>query len=376
AAAGLIGVGVVLAGDEKPTPVPTKPAKAAPPMTPEVAPRPELPDWAKDEARRKAIVAAGRQQAGAEPAILIDALCVKVPSAFCEQCGLDDGPGTAGPWVLSQRESRMFTALLRAEPGKEVISRPQIIASNNQAAVFQVGQEVPYAVVEPPKDGGDPPVTKLESKSVGVTLRVTPRLSADGRSIRLHTEAQSTQLGAPVDLGRGVTSPVFHTQSSQATVVVPDAGTVVVRTGTTTTGTVVMLRDGTKQAGKKETIDELWVLTAHIVRAADEKPAAAPKPAPFSNGGVPQSKSELLPTFNPGQSFNANVGPTDVVRAFALTPAEVGANIERSLSKFDARWITSMQWQKVDQPVAAQFLNFQQQRSPMTAVQPVSTVKS
>ena len=54
---------------------------------------------------------------------------------------------------------------------------------------------------------------------------------------------------------------------------------VVLRTGTTTTVTVVMLRDGTRKAGKKETIDELWVLTAHIVRPADKKPAAAPKPA-------------------------------------------------------------------------------------------------
>ena len=53
---------------------------------------------------------------------------------------------------------------------------------------------------------------------------------------------------------------------------------------------------------------------------------------------------------------------TDAIRAFALDPATTGADIERSLSKFDARWITSMSWQKVDQPVAAQFLNFQQQR--------------
>jgi hypothetical protein len=119
----------------------------------------------------------------------------------------------------------------------------------------------------------------VEYKSVGVTLRVTPRISADGRSIQLRAEAQSTQLGAPVALGNGVTAPSFNMQSSQTTVMIPDGGTVVLRTGTTTTGTVMMLRDGTRKVGKKETIDELWVLTAHIVRPADKKPAAAPKPA-------------------------------------------------------------------------------------------------
>lgn len=68
-------------------------------------------------------------------------------------------------------------------------------------------------------------------------------------------------------------------------------------------------------------------------------------------------KNETANQFN-----GATVGGTDSIRAFALDPAVSQANIERSLSKFDARWITSMTWQKVDQPVAAQFLSFQQQR--------------
>src|SRR5207302_6434209 len=51
----------------------------------------------------------------------------------------------------------------------------------------------------------------------------------------------------------------------------------------------------------------------------------------------------------------------DSIRAFALNPAVEGANIERALSKFDARWITSMSWQKNDNPVAAQFVSFQSQ---------------
>ncbi len=60
-----------------------------------------------------------------------------------------------------------------------------------------------------------------------------------------------------------------------------------------------------------------------------------------------------------GRSFS---GASDAVKAFAIDPALAAAELERSLSKFDARWISSLSWQKVDQPTAAQFLSFQNSR--------------
>lgn len=74
-------------------------------------------------------------------------------------------------------------------------------------------------------------------------------------------------------------------------------------------------------------------------------------------GGQFGNPSESLPQFNGGVN-----NTTDAIRAFALDPGYNAASIERALSRFDARWVTSMSWQKVDQPVAAQFLSFQQQR--------------
>ncbi len=47
---------------------------------------------------------------------------------------------------------------------------------------------------------------------------------------------------------------------------------------------------------------------------------------------------------------------TDSVKAFVLDPAIAQTAVERSLSKFDARWITSMSWSKQDQAT----LNLQQ----------------
>src|SRR5262249_29054542 len=84
----------------------------------------------------------------------------------------------------------------------------------------------------------------------------------------------------------------------------------------------------------------------------------------FNNGVGTNLKSDNLPAFAQRDDFATGIGGqvSDAVRAFALTPGEIGLNIQPSLSKFDARGITSMQWQKGDQPVAAQFLSFQQQR--------------
>ncbi len=57
--------------------------------------------------------------------------------------------------------------------------------------------------------------------------------------------------------------------------------------------------------------------------------------------------------------FNGqNVGGSDSIRVLALEPALTGANIERSLARFDARWISSAQWQKVDNGIVNSLTNF------------------
>lgn len=58
--------------------------------------------------------------------------------------------------------------------------------------------------------------------------------------------------------------------------------------------------------------------------------------------------------------FNGRfVGSSDSIRVLALDPAIVGTDIEASLAKFDARWVTSVNWNKRDDAVGNQLLNFQ-----------------
>jgi outer membrane protein TolC len=47
----------------------------------------------------------------------------------------------------------------------------------------------------------------------------------------------------------------------------------------------------------------------------------------------------------------------DSIRAFALDPAIIGADIEGALAKFDTRWLTTMNWQKNDTAVTNVFNN-------------------
>jgi outer membrane protein TolC len=69
-----------------------------------------------------------------------------------------------------------------------------------------------------------------------------------------------------------------------------------------------------------------------------------------SNGGAFGIKIDNLAQF-----AGMTVTGTDAIRAFALDPAIAQPEIERSLSRFDARWVTSMQWQKIDTPTAVGF---------------------
>ncbi len=62
-----------------------------------------------------------------------------------------------------------------------------------------------------------------------------------------------------------------------------------------------------------------------------------------------------LASFQGRSVFAPEVG----IRVLALDPAIVGSDIESALSKFDARWTTTMSWTTTDRPVGSPFEQFQ-----------------
>jgi hypothetical protein len=290
AAVGLIGLGVAFAGDGPPnapqTPAPARgpmplaldrAAPVQPPVLPAGAPL-EI-DWKRDEAQARALLpapprAAQRDQQPGKPSVLIQALCVRVPAGFCERSGLTAEESAAGgAWSLTRREQRMFSRLLSTEPGTDIVTRPQLQVEEGRTGHFQIGQSVSA-------DGKTVDTPAAKFIDVGVQLKITPRIAANGQLL-LRIETESTEMAEEkVNLGGDppVYAPAFNIESHQATVVVPDTGTVVLRSATSAA------------AGKKAAQETLWVLTPHVIRTgkkAATPDGPAPKPSPVMPPAAP-----------------------------------------------------------------------------------------
>src|SRR5262249_3289027 len=64
----------------------------------------------------------------------------------------------------------------------------------------------------------------------------------------------------------------------------------------------------------------------------------------------PGSALDNLVQFSGGGSIFGGVNGSDAIRVFALQPAVFGNQIEAAVSKFDAHFSSSMQWQTRDEP--------------------------
>jgi outer membrane protein TolC len=83
----------------------------------------------------------------------------------------------------------------------------------------------------------------------------------------------------------------------------------------------------------------------------------------------------LVQFVGPG-GINAIAG-SDAIRVLALDPAYRGVSIDASLSKFDAVWVSTLQYQTTDQPIATPTQNFQANFSNnITAINQVNVTPS
>lgn len=306
-AAGLIGLGVVLAGDGPPTAAPapptlkasaalpapqpaTKAAPVAPPVA-QAAPAPLDFDWKKDEILTRGMIENTRRNPdAADKCVYISAMCMTAPAGFCENSGLTTEELT-GTWTLTPREQRMLTAIMRAEKEKgklDILCRPTLCVCEGKTGFAHVGQQVPVVtgVIAEQTNGKTVRKPKVSMVDLGVTLRVTPKIAADGQFVELKVESQIVEpVAAPVEHPipadkRPATIPAVSSHSLQATCVLPDGGALVIRSA-------------------KPDVETLWVLTAHIVRN-DKKLDATPAPVP-SSAPTPPSAMPAMPVMPPPQ---------------------------------------------------------------------------
>lgn len=139
-----------------------------------------------------------------------------------------------GGLVLSA-SSEAVSVLIRAlslRRDVNILSRPQVLALDNQVAQVQVGQRVPIV------NGFNPPTATfaatplIDYDSAGVILTVTPRISPDGQVV-MEVAAEKSQYtsGVPiytdVNTGAVIESPVKDITTAVSTVKVPDGQTIV-----------------------------------------------------------------------------------------------------------------------------------------------------
>jgi len=140
-----------------------------------------------------------------------------------------------GGMVLSA-SSESVSVLIRALATRRtvrVLSRPQVIALDNQTAEIQVGQVVPVPIGTTITNGIAQ--TTVDPDPVGIILSVIPRISPEGQIV-MEVAAEksaypSLTTGVPIATdgnGNIVYSPVKEITTARTTVKVPDGQTVVV----------------------------------------------------------------------------------------------------------------------------------------------------
>ena len=139
-----------------------------------------------------------------------------------------------GGLVLSA-SSESVNVLIRALQESrrlDVLSRPQVMTLDNQAAFVQVGSRVPRVQGVTINETGQ--VNNVVDVNVGLILGVTPRISPDGLVV-MEIDAEKSALGpeqegVPISVssnGEVVRQPLINTTTAQTTVSAMDGQTVV-----------------------------------------------------------------------------------------------------------------------------------------------------
>src|SRR5258706_3375375 len=112
----------------------------------------------------------------------------------------------------------------------EVLSRPSVLARNNQQAVITVGQEIPF-ITNSRFDTLGGQINTIQYQDVGIILRVTPFITSDGQVEMIVSPEISSLSDRSVPISGGtqpVTAPRINKRSADTVVVTPDAQTVII----------------------------------------------------------------------------------------------------------------------------------------------------
>lgn len=135
---------------------------------------------------------------------------------------------TSGFFVRAVSDDWSATLRAIATKGKvEVLSRPSIMARNNQEAVIVVGSEVPF-ITNSRIDNNGNTINTVTYDNIGIILRVTPFITSEGMVEMIVAPEISNLTDQTVPISNTINSPVIAKRSAETVVVTPNGKTVVI----------------------------------------------------------------------------------------------------------------------------------------------------
>lgn len=193
----------------------------------------------------------------------------------------------------------------------EILSRPSILTRNSQQATIMVGQSVPIITNSRVVDQTNATINTVQYQDVGIILRVTPFINADGLVEMIVSPEISSLSATTVPISNTVSSPVIDKRSADTVVVTPSERTVVIGGLISTEvkdldskvpvlGDIPLLGYAFKRKQKSNTKTELLIfLTPRVIQTPGDLSQAS---------AGERQKMDLAPKAFPAQELERYIG--------------------------------------------------------------------
>jgi type II secretory pathway component GspD/PulD (secretin) len=184
--------------------------------------------------------------------------------------------------ILGEHGLDATLAALAARNKTEILSRPSILTRSSQQATIMVGQSVPIITNSRVSDQTNTTINTVQYQDVGIILRVTPFITAEGLVEMIVSPEISALSATTVPISNTVESPVIDRRAADTVVVTPSDQTVVIGGLISTQkndrdskvpllGDIPILGYAFKRKVKSDVKTELLIfLTPHVVRTPGE----------------------------------------------------------------------------------------------------------
>lgn len=159
---------------------------------------------------------------------LTSSLANSASSAVNQLMGLTNSGGTSRltSAVFSASDFNVIVSALKTQNNTKVVSNPTVVTLNNTEAVLNIGSEFPIPSYTYNSERGTFEVSGFQYKPIGIIMKVTPQVNAQG-TIRLALEPEVSQQNGETTFGGagGATIPVIATRKVKTQISLQDGYT-------------------------------------------------------------------------------------------------------------------------------------------------------